>query len=218
MPPGSPAPCAPQSVPLSQLMNRDNRQLSRACALSLSPTQPPPPRQGEHLGPVGEELETTCREGREDPPPHTRPGGGQSQVPPPGPDKRRANASLLAATSAARPSPAAAWRRVRMPGAGTVLAGPCAPAEAMRPPAPRGPSWSPLHSARASPRPPPLTFPHSPPHGPETQKVCFSWLCAPLRQLRPRPSGWAPRRLSLSLSLSSSFFPFSAFFSSNSPL
>lgn len=73
-------------------------------------------------------------------------------------------------------------------------------------PLPTIPPFSPSQLAH----PPPLTFPHSPPHGPETQKVCFSWLCAPLRQLRPRPSGWAQRLLSLSLS--SSFFPFSAFF------
>lgn len=86
-------------------------------------------------------------------------------------------------------------------------------AGARRRPLPIIPPFSPSQLAH----PPPLTFPHSPPHGPETQKVCFSWLCAPLRQLRPRPSGWAQRLLSLSLSLPLSF-PFLPFFSSNSPL
>lgn len=217
MPPGSPAPSSsdPVRVTLSQWMNRDNRQPNPSCVFQLPPHPHPragvtPGTTGKRTGDVSATEETHLL------------GGHSAHIPPLSPDKSpsRRDASLPRRRA---PIPSRPLGDVfgcqgasKVPGLGHDRAPPNqrgGRAEARRRPLPIIPPFSPSQLAH----PPPLTFPHSPPHGPETQKVCFSWLCAPLRQLRPRPSGWAQRLLSLSLSLPLSF-PFLPFFSSNSPL
>lgn len=180
------------------------------------PHPTPTPRAGVTPGPTGERTEEENMSGIEGSPTGGWGWGAVSTSQPQPPTRTQANASLAARApipGGGRLTTCSVPGRQLRPGPGRGCGARSGGWErGARPAPPGGPPFSPSQGAR-----PPGHFPHSPPHGPETQKVCFSWLCAPLRQLRPRPSGWARRLLALSLSLSFSFFPVSAFFPSNSP-